>query len=58
MDQDQDGCAGVAAADADVVQAAVVAKGELAVAVDAVVADAAVPVVSGVPVGAALGRAW
>ena len=40
MNQDQDVGAGVCAAHAYVVKAAVVAQGELAVAVDAVVADA------------------
>ena len=49
MDQDQDGFPGVAAAEADVVQAAVVAQGDDAGVVDAVVADA---VVAGVDRGA------
>ena len=40
MNQEQDVSAGVSAAHSDVVEAAVVAQGELAVAVDAVVADA------------------
>jgi hypothetical protein len=40
VDEDQDVGAAVAAAHADVVEAAVVAQGELAVGVDAVVADA------------------
>ncbi|MGI8628253.1 MAG: hypothetical protein ACR2J5_17050 [Geodermatophilaceae bacterium] len=53
MDQDQDVGAGVAAADAEVVQAAVVAQGELAAAVDAVMSDAVVAVVEG-----AAGRDW
>ena len=39
VDQHDDGCAGVAASDADVVEAPVVAEGEFAVAVDNVVAD-------------------
>jgi hypothetical protein len=46
---DQDAGAGVAAADADVVQPAVVSQGDQAAAVDAVVADA---VVAGVDRGA------
>jgi hypothetical protein len=41
-DEHEDSGAGVVAADADVVQAAVVAQGEFAVAVDAVFADAEV----------------
>jgi hypothetical protein len=41
-DQEQDADPGVASADADVVQAAVVAQGDHAAAVDRVVADAAV----------------
>ena len=39
VDQDEDGCAGVSATEADVVQPAVVSQGEFAVAVDLVVAD-------------------
>src|SRR4051812_30504855 len=39
LDQDQDGSGGVAAADADVVEPAVVAQGELSVGVDGVMAD-------------------
>jgi hypothetical protein len=45
VDQDQDVGAGVAAADADVVEPAVVAQGEDAAGVDLVVADAVVGVV-------------
>src|SRR5688500_19899031 len=44
MDQDEGGCAGVSAADADVVQPAVVPQGQLAVGVDLVVADPEVAV--------------
>ena len=57
MNEDQDVGAGVATPHPYVVEAAVVAQGELAVAVDAVVADAVGAVCSGVPVGVALGRA-
>ena len=39
VDQDEDRCAGVAAAQADVMQPAVVPQGALAVGVDLVVAD-------------------
>jgi hypothetical protein len=42
LDQDQDVGAGVASADADVVEPAVVAQGEHAAGVDLVVADAVV----------------
>jgi hypothetical protein len=45
LDQDQDVDAGVASADADVVEPAVVAQGEHAAGVDLVVADAVVGVV-------------
>jgi hypothetical protein len=58
VDQDEDVGAGVAAADADVVEPAVVAQGEDAAGVDLVVADAVVGVLQGRPVGTALGRAW
>jgi hypothetical protein len=44
VDQDEDGCAGVAAAQADVVEPAVVPKGQLAVGIDLVVADPEVAV--------------
>jgi hypothetical protein len=40
VDQHQDGGSGVGSSDADVVQAAVVAEGEFAVAVDQIVANA------------------
>lgn len=53
--QDQDWGVGVGAADAEVVQAAAVAQGELAELVDGVVADAEVS--GGVVWGLALGRA-
>jgi hypothetical protein len=43
VDQDQHGFAGVAAAEPDVVQAALVAQGQLAGAIDPVVPDAVVP---------------
>jgi hypothetical protein len=46
VDQDQDVGAGVAAADADVVEPAVVAQGEHPAGVDLVVADAVVGVVA------------
>jgi hypothetical protein len=39
LDEDEDGLVGVAAADPDVVETAVVPQGELAVGVDGVVAD-------------------
>src|SRR5688572_2474572 len=45
LDEDEDGFAGVAAADSDVVEPAVVAEGELPAAVDGVVADAPAVVV-------------
>jgi hypothetical protein len=44
VDQDEHGCAGVSAAQADVVQPAVVPQGEFAVGVDLVVADPEVAV--------------
>jgi hypothetical protein len=56
FDQDEDFGAGVAAADADVVQAAAVAEGELAGGVDGVVADPVVGVVEGLISRVALGR--
>jgi hypothetical protein len=43
VDQDQDGLAAVAAPESDVVQAAVVPQGDLAVGVDGVVPDPVVP---------------
>jgi hypothetical protein len=58
VDQDEDVGAGVAAADADVVEPAVVSQGEDAAGVDLVVADAGVGSSRGRPVGTALGRAW
>ena len=45
FDEDQHGSAAVAAADADVVQPAAVAEGELAVGVDGVVSNSVVGVV-------------
>ncbi len=45
LDEDQDGLAGVAAADADVVEPAAVAQRELAGGVDGVVADSPAGVV-------------
>jgi hypothetical protein len=47
LDEDQDGSMAVAAADADVVESAGVAQGELAVGVDGVVAYSVVGVVEG-----------
>ena len=55
VDEHDDVGAGVGAADADVVEAAVVAEGDDAGGVDAVVADAVVGA-GGVPVGPLLGR--
>jgi hypothetical protein len=43
VDQDEHRCAGVSAAQADVMQPAVVPQAELAVGVDLVVADPAAP---------------
>ena len=56
-DEEHDGGSGVFVAEADVVQVAVVAQGDAAGLVDAVVTDAVVGVVAGSP-GVALGRAW
>ena len=58
MDQDQDGFAGVAAAEADVVQAAVVAQGQLAVGIDPVVPDAVVPADQRGGAGCGFGAGW
>jgi hypothetical protein len=44
VDQDEDGCAGVSAADANVVQPAVVPHGQLSAGIDLVVADPEVTV--------------
>jgi hypothetical protein len=57
VDQDEHGCAGVAAAQADVVQPAVVPQGQLAVDVYLVVADRKWPSTSGSPEALALGPA-
>jgi hypothetical protein len=57
VDQDQDVCAGVAAAESDVVQPAVVPQGQLAVDVYLVGADRKWPSTSGSPEALALGRA-
>ena len=56
-DEHDDGGSGVGSSDADVVEAAVVAQGDRAGVVDAVVADAVVGVAWRSP-GLALGRAW
>src|SRR5262245_65800593 len=53
--EDEDGLSGVAAADSDVVQAAVVAQGEFPVGVDGVVPDAVVAVGEGLAAGGGLG---
>jgi hypothetical protein len=55
VDQDVDGLGAVAAAEADVVQAAVVPQGDLAVGVDGVVSDAVVPADEGLAAGGGLG---
>jgi hypothetical protein len=54
--EDQDPVAGVASAEADVVEAAVVAQGDRAVVADAVVADPVVAVDEGGAGGDGLGR--
>ena len=56
LDEEQDAGSGVGAADADVVEPAVVAEGDESGGVDAIGADAVVGV-GGAVAGAALGRA-
>jgi hypothetical protein len=51
VDQDQDRGAGVAAAEADMVQPVAVAQGDFAVAVDGVVADSVVAADEGLSAG-------